>query len=295
VITGYGPDSTILDALSQYVGEGNDFTGLYSRNIARPFRSLVGDVGEGSDGLIALITMTDNRVNDRTNGIISRPGSLTHPAEIAAEMLGYMAYVNNDKAETSYVGAILSGVDPGILARKAGDDWTTEYNNRDLAVHNGIGPTIVSDGAVKLQNVVSFYRPSNIPETSNCYRRMRDISIIQNIQYNYKLVFGSEKWTNFTVVNNVANVQNVSDRALARDAGMVIDDLLALINGFMGFAWLYDPAPSVASLKKPGAVTTRSGGTGFNTFVDYVFSGEGNILSNVVNCDTSFSIMATLG
>ncbi|MDR2433241.1 MAG: hypothetical protein LBD47_01560 [Treponema sp.] len=137
IVHGYGKDSTVLDALSEYNGIGNENIGLYQETIARPFRSLVGDVSPGSDGLAALIFYTDTRKTDRTNGIVCRPGSLTHPAEIAAEALGYMEITNAQFAEKGYSDAPLSGIDPGILARNAGQDWTTEYTNRDLAVHTG--------------------------------------------------------------------------------------------------------------------------------------------------------------
>jgi phage tail sheath gpL-like len=294
VLHGYGKETVVLNALSQYVGEGNENVALYSDTVARPVRSLIADVSTASTALADLIAFTDARKLDRTSGIVARPGSLTHPSEIAAETVGYMAFLNADYAELGYCDAVLSGVDPGLIARSQGKDWTTEYANRDLAVHSGISPTIVSDGAVKLQNVVSFYRPSNLPETSWCFRRMRDISLVQNIIYNYKQVFGSEKWTNFTVVENTANVQNAKNRAKARDTEMVKDDLLSLITGFTSMAWLFSAAPSVAGLKKPEAVTLRENSSGFNTKVPYVLSGEGNILNNEVDLDTSFAIMATL-
>ncbi|MDR1288000.1 MAG: hypothetical protein LBK08_10360 [Treponema sp.] len=294
VIHGYGKDTSILNALSQYVGEGNENVALYSDTIARPFRSLTADVSAASTALADLIAFTGDRKLDRTSGVVARPGSLTHPSEIAAEAMGYMAFLNADYAELGYCDAVLSGVDPGLAARQQGLDWTTEYANRDLAVHNGISPAIISDGAVKLQNVVSFYRPSNLPETSYCFRRMRDISLVQNIIYNYKRVFGSEKWTNFTVVENTANVQNAKNRAKARDTEMVKDDLLKLVTDFTSMAWLFSAAPSVAGLKKPEAVTLRENSSGFNTKVPYVLSGEGNILNHEVDLDTSFAIMATL-
>jgi phage tail sheath gpL-like len=294
LIHGYGSDSAVLDALSEYNGIGNENEGLYQETIARPLRSLIGDVSTGSEGLAALITFTDNRKLDRTTGVICRPGSLTHPAEIAAEAVGYMEITNAQIAEKGYCDAPLSGVDPGVIARNEGHDWTTEYTNRDNAVHSGIGPTVVKGGSVILQNVVSFYRPDNIPEKSRCFRRMRDVSIIQNIQATYKQVFGSAKWTNFTVVKNVANVQNSASRALARDTDMVKDDLMSLITAFMNRAWIYDKAPSVAFLKTTQAVQERDGGTGFNTRVPYVLSGEGNILDSTVLLDTDFSVMASL-
>jgi phage tail sheath gpL-like len=294
VIHGYGKESAVLDALSEYNGIGNENAGLYQETIARPFRSLVGDVGAGSEGLSALITLAGNRKLDRTSGVFPRPGSLTHPAEIAAEALGCMEAVNAGRAEEGYCDTPLSGVDPGVIARKAGQDWTTEYANRDIAVHNGICTSMVKGGAVVMQDTVTFYRPDNIPEKSRAFHRMRDVSIVQNMQASYKQLFGSRKWTNFTVVHNVANVQNSRDRALARDAGIVKDDLFSLITAFMSRAWIYDPAPSIAFLKTAQAVQEREGGAGFNTRVPYVFSGEGNITRHTVECDTSFAVMAQL-
>jgi hypothetical protein len=205
-----------------------------------------------------------------------------------------MEVTNAGLAEAGYCDAPLSGVDPGVIARMAGQDWTTEYANRDLAVHNGLCTSMVKGGVVVMQDTVTFYRPDSIPEKSRSFRRMRDISITQNIQASYKQLFGSRKWTNFTVVHDVANVQNSADRALARDVGIVKDDLLALINAFMGRAWIYSTAPSIKFLKTSLAVQERDGGTGFNTRVPYIYSGEGNITRHVCEVDCSFAVMATL-
>jgi hypothetical protein len=75
---------------------------------------------------------------------------------------------------------------------------------------------------------------------------------------------------------------------------MVKDDLLALITAFAGMGWIYSPRPSIAFLKTDQAVQEREGGTGYNTRVPYVLSGEGNITRHTVECDTSFAVMATL-
>jgi len=290
VAHGYGDDSQILDALSKYVGEGNEFTGLYSRTIARPFRSMIGNTQAGSAGFQAALDFTNNRKTDRCNGMCVKPGSLTHPAEIAAELLGAMEAVANDRAEGSYIDIILSGVDPGIVARDAGQDWTTEYANRDLAVRSGISPLIVRDGAVYSQNVVSFYRPQNIPEASNMYRRMRDIAITQNVLYNLMKNFSSEKWQGFTVVKDKTAVTRAINRAKARDIDDVKDDDLALINSFMGMGWLYDTAFSIQKLKEPTAVQPRLDGGGFNNTIYLIYSGEGGILDTIAYVDTSIAI-----
>ena len=290
VVHGYGRNTQVLDALSKYVGEGNDFVGLYARLIARPFRSLIGNTETGSAGLQAAIAFTNNRRVDRCNGMCVKPGSLTHPQEIAAEVMGMMAAIANDRAEGSYIDVILSGVDPGIVARDAKQDWATEYNNRDLAVRSGVSPLMVKDGAVWSQNIVSFYRPSNIPEISNMHRRMRDIAITQNVLYNTMKNFSSSKWQGFTVVKDKANVTRSINRAKARDIDDVKDDNLALINSFMGMGWLYDTEFSIEALKSPDAVQVRLDGGGFDNSMKLIYSGEGGILDTIVHVDTSIAI-----
>jgi hypothetical protein len=201
-----------------------------------------------------------------------------------------MEAVAADRAEGSYIDIILSGVDPGIVARDAGQDWTTEYANRDLAVRSGVSPTIVEGGAVVTQNIVSFYRPSNIPEISNMYRRMRDIAITQNVLYNIFANFSSAKWKGFTVVKDKANVTVARNRAMARDIDDVKNDDLALINSFMSMAWLFDTEFSIQKLKEPDAVQVRMDGGGFNNSLFLIYSGEGGILDNTVYVDTSIAI-----
>lgn len=292
VIHGYGQNATVLDALSQYVGEGNDYTGLYDRNVHRPFRSLTGDTATGSAGLSALLAFGDGRKNDRCNGVIVRPGSLTHPSEIAAEALGYMAMKNNELAEANYVGLLLSGVDPGDVARQAGNDWTQDYANRDSAVKAGISPTVIEDGSVTMQNVVSFFHPSSIPQTSNAFREMCNISKIQNILYNKALAYSSEKWLQFTIVSDKADVTVAASREKARDRDDVIDTELALIEAFAAHAWIYDKDYSINALKEYSAVTIREGGDGFQTIVPYILSGVGNIKDTISYVDTSIAVLS---
>jgi phage tail sheath gpL-like len=291
VIHGYVQDSTVLDALSSYVGEGNEYVGLYDRNIHRPFRSLTGDVSTGSTGLSALLTLGAGRKQDRCNGVLPKPGSLTHPSEIAAEAMGYMAAANNERAEASYVGHVLSGVDPGLVARQAGNDWTTEYTNRDTAVKAGISATVVESGSVVLQNVITFYHPDSIPQKSNAFREMANVSKTQNILYNRALAYSTEYWQAFTVVNDKAKVTVAASRAKARDRNDAIATELSLIKSFMANGWLYDDQYSIDALKAADAVTVREGGDGFNVQVPYIYSGVGNIIDTEAYVDTSIAVV----
>ena len=282
----YGLDATTLNAISLYVGEGNAFTGLYDPLIARGMRFKTGDVTPGSAGLTALIVISDTRLQDRANGVIAAPGSPNNPVAIACQTIGHIARVNNNRAEESYTGIVLEGVFPGSDA----DRWTKNYTTgRDLAVKSGISPTKLEDGALVLQNVVSFYRPSNVPVKSNGYRSMRNISITQNILANVKSNFAQDVWKGITIVNDVALVSNFESRQKARDVESVKDDLVALIESFAGNAWIFDSSFSINELKKPGAVVIRGGGIGFNGLIKTVYSGEGGIFDNTVEFDTALT------
>jgi phage tail sheath gpL-like len=287
VVHGYGSDTTTLDAISAYVGAGNDFTGLYSKTVARPFRALFGDTAAGSGGLAALVAIADARKLDRANGVLVVPGSANHPAEIAAQAIGHMARTNQDVVAQGFAGIPMIGVHTGDKA----DRWTSQYDNRDTAVKGGISTTQVRNGVVTLQNIVTFYRPDSVPVTSNGYRSMRNIAIVQNMLYNVGLNFMQEKWQGVLIVADTSRVTNTLDRQKARDTGSVIDDLVALVRSFEAHGWIFEAAFTINKLKQLGAVTIRPGATGFDNILSVIFSGEGGILDTTVEFDTSLAVL----
>jgi phage tail sheath gpL-like len=287
MVHGYLQDTTTLGKISAYIGPGNDFVGCYSKVVARPFRALTGDVAAGSSGLSDLITLANTDKLDRANGVVAAPGSPNHPSEIAAVAIGIMAKTNNDRGAESYIGKVLPGIIPGEKA----DRWSDDYDSRDTAVKTGISPTIVENGAVVLQNVMTFYHPDGVPVTSNGYRSQRNISIIQNILYNIKLNFSQEKWKSIIIVEDITKVSNNIDRQKARDIDAVLDDLVALAVGFEGHAWLYTAAFTISRLQAGGLVEIRPGGTGFNSILPVILSGEGGIIDTLVEFDTSLAVL----
>ncbi len=287
VVHGYGQVTIMLDAISTYVGPGNGFTGLYEKTVARPFRVLTGDVVAGSSGLTDLTALGNGRKLDRANGVVAVPGSANHPAEIAALAIGIMARINNDLVAQSYIGLLLDGIDPGEKA----DRWTSDYDNRDTAVKAGVSPTKIASGVVILQNVVTFYHPDNVPVSSNGYRSMRNISILQNILNNIRVNFEREKWQGISIVGDVTKVSNPTDRTKARDISAVIDDLVALARSFEGKAWIFEADFTISKLKEAGAVTIRAGAIGFDSTLSVILSGEGGIFDTVVEFDTSIAVL----
>lgn len=287
VVHGYLQDSTILDAISTYVGAGDTFLGLYSKTVGRPFRVLTGDIATGSAALTALLAIGNGRKTDRANGIIAVPGSANHPSEIAAQTMGHAARINNNIAAQSYNGILLIDIDPGETA----DRWTSDYDNRDSAVKAGISTSKVESGAVKLQNLVTFYHPDSVPVSSNGYRSMRNISILQNIIAAIKTNFAQAKWQGISIVADTSAVTNVTDRIKARDIVAVRNDLVALARAFESRAWLYEAAFTIAKLNETGAISVRDGNTGFNSTLSVILSGEGGILDTVVEFDTSIAVL----
>ena len=280
VVHGYGQDTSTLDALSTY----NE--ACYGGLVARQFRAMTGDTVAGSAGLSALTTLGGNRKAERTNGVVPVPGSASHPAEIAAQVVGIMAKINSDRAEGHCLDQTLVDIHPGDKA----DRWTSEYDNRDIAVKAGISTTMVKSGVVKIQNLLTFYHPDDVPITSNGYRSMRNISILQNINANHKANFEREKWQGITIVSDVNRVTDVTSRKKARDVDSVKDDLAALANAYAGKAWLYSADYTLAGLAEADSVVIRAGGTGFDTTLKLILSGEGGIFDNTVAFDTDISV-----
>lgn len=284
IVHGYMQDSTSLNALSTYNGAGNEAVGLWAKTVARPFRSLVGDTATGASGLTNLQTLADARKTDRTNGVIAVPGSPDHPAEIAATALGVAARLNNNRAEESVIGQVLSGVIPGAKA----DRWTSSYDSRDVAVKGGISPSKIKGGAVYLQNLLTFFRPASIPAASNAYASQRNISILQNALYNVKVNFESTKWQGCSIVEDVAQVANVVDRQKARDTGSVLDDLLSLSYQFRDNAWVYE----VDDYTIPNiSVQIRAGNNGFDIVLPLILSGELGIIDTQIQVDTAITVL----
>ncbi len=285
VVHGYLQDTATLDAIANYVGQGDTFLGLYSKTVGRPFRVLTGDTVAGSTGFTNLTALGNGRKLDRANGVIAVPGSANHPSEIAAQAIGHMARINSDVVAQTFVNVILIGIDPGESAER----WTADYDNRDNASKAGVSPTLASNGAVLMQNVFTFYHPDNVPSSSNGYRSMRNIAILQNIMFNIKVTFSQPQWQGTYIVGSVANVTNAIDRVKARDIVAVRNELVSLAESFESKGWIYDKSVTIDGLKQPGAVTVNTLNNGFNATLPVILSGEANIINVVTEFDTSIA------
>jgi phage tail sheath gpL-like len=293
IVHGYLQDATTIAALSTYNGVGNVLAGCYDNIVARPFRVLMGDtLSTGSAALTALLAIASAATTDRTNGIVAVPGSLTHPSELAAIAMGLMAKVAANNPAQSYVGQILTGVDPGYACAQAGNRWTSDFNNRNTAVSGGISPTLTLGSTVVLQNVVTFYGANqSVPVNSNIYREMRNIALTQNILYSKGLNYAAAKWAGYTIVADASTVTDPVAKLLVRDVNAVIDDEIAMAKYFQSKGWIYTADFTIKALKTAGAVSVRSGGDGFTISVPYILSGIGNVINEMNSIDTSIAVL----
>lgn len=289
-VHGYCQDETTLNKLSAYDGVGDQEIGNYDGNVARPFQWIVGDVESGDDGLSALITLGDGRKSDRTNIVFPVPGSPSHPTEIAAQVAADRVAVAGVRPEQSQHKRILVGVRPG----EQEDQWTSEYSNRDAAVHAGISTSVVSGNAVLISDLVSFYHPDSVPINSNIYRSVRNLAIIQNVLANEKTRFDSIAYQGVSIVADKTKVTDSIDQEKVIDRNTVVSDLLSLVSGFGKKAWVYDAEWSKNRIASNVNyhVALRAAGKGFDTKLPLIFSGEGGIMNNKVEADISLAVFA---
>lgn len=281
IVHGYLLDTSTIDKVSAYVGEGNTFTGLYDKLVGRPFVCLSGDTVAGSAGYNALKVITDARLEDRANGYLGVPDSDNHPAEIAALALGKIAATFQLDPARNYAGISLGGVDPGDSA----DRWTKDYSVRDNAVKNGISPTRVISGVVKLQNVITSYRPTSISVASNGFKSFRSFAITRNILAILRQVFEGDDWQEISIVKDVSQVTDFEASQKVRDINSVKTTLNNITDFFGGKAWLYD----TDFPKEESTVTIRALSNGFDINYKYRLSGEAQIYNIQASFDTNIT------
>lgn len=285
LIHGYGIDTATLDAISQYNGEGSEAVGNYAKTVHRPFvGSLKGDTAAGSAGLTAVIALGDGRkALDRTNGIISCPGSPNHPDEIGAYVQSKIALKGNERATASTIDMELPWIIPGAQA----DRWTDQKTNRDLAVQAGVSPSQYKGGVMVALNLMTFYHPANIPYTSNSYKDMRSIRIIRNQLEALFALLNGPAYNDRTIVEDITKTTETT----AIDVNEVRGDLIALAYEMERLAWIYEAAFTVERLKDDNAVLLKVDISGFDITFPTIISGELRNTDTILETDVSIAVL----
>lgn len=276
---GYAPTSAILGKISAYNGPGDQLVGAWANVVGRPMRFVNVDVTPGTAGYTAMKAITDGDKLDRTNAFVGAPDSYRHPAELAAEILGNVAAVNQATPHASYVGIALEG-HYGI------DRWTDDGTSREAAINSGISCTRVVGTTLTIDGMVTMYRPASIADNNNAYRSFRNISILQNVLNNHREVWASRP--SFTIVEDIATVK-ASEKPFVLDVDGVKDINLKMLTNWAEAAWLFESAVAIATQE----VTLREANNGFDIKLAIVLSGEGVVSNTLIYVDISLAVFTS--
>jgi len=284
-VNGGGLETTPMDALSVYNGEGDSETGNHDGEVGRFFYFMNGYTDPGSEDLATLQALTALRKEDRTNGVLYVPGSPNHPVEIACAAMAQREKMSVKHPETTVVDVVLTGIIPGSDT----DDLNGNTNLDVQCVKQGIS-TVRKDGSyVRLQNLVTFYRPDSVASESNIWSSICSLTKSQNVQEMNKNRFGLDKWKNISIVEDKTKVTDIEAKQKARDIDDILTEIISLATAYEGMALLYNAKFTIDKLTvSPSSyITIRSGGKGFNYIMPIVYSGEGGIVSGEIQADAN--------
>lgn len=213
-------DTATLDLL-QTEGEGRWGTLRH-----RPFVAFTGNTI--ADMTLATVVSAARRT-DRINAQLVAPGSSDLPFEVAAQQLARIAVMANNNPATGYASLQC----PGITAGADGVQW--DYPTRDAAVKLGSSTTDVVDGVVQIQDVVTFYRPTD--EDPPAYRKVVSIVKLQNFIANIHAIFASTEWASAPLIPD----SQVTDNPRARKPRHALAAVRAKIDGLGRAAIVSDP------------------------------------------------------
>lgn len=258
-----GNDYTDSDFLDEYAAYNE---GRWDPEVRKPLRVYTGT----NEATLATVTaVTDARKTDRTNVILTNPGSNDLPIVIAADQVRRIAPLANTDPAHDYCARKC----PRLTAAADSSQWTSAQ--RQAAVVAGCSTIEVVDGVVQISDVVTCYHPTG--EEPPAYRKDVNIWKISTMIYNTGLIFGSSDWAGAPLVPDAQAVKTPS----AKKPKMALGALYAL----------YDAAGSDGIISDPDYAKTNSsadidGSNPDRLNVVEVFKLGGN--SNVISIDMNF-------
>lgn len=221
--------------------------GRWGQLVRKPLFALY---GTNETDETVLKAYTENRKLDRTNAVIPCPGTPSAPWIIAGRAAARIASQANEDPATEYRGMTLDTVVNGA----DGAQWN--YDERDLAWKAGVSSTIIEDGAIKLDNTLTFYHPDGKPDPE--YGKVIYIVKLQNIIYNLDLIFNQPEWKKAPLIPDF----QVSTNPNARKPSDAVAALAVLTDNLANQAIISDPdftkANTVAAIdgSNPNRVNT---------------------------------------
>lgn len=212
-------DESALDAFQEWGGNPEDETGRWSPLVRKPAVVFTGNTKVTVD---AATQVTNFRKDDNVNCQLPAPGSPQLPCVVAAAQLARIIRKANNNPPHDYGSERVTSITPG----KDGEQW--DYQQRDAAIKRGSSTIIVKDGVLNIADVVTMYAPTG--EEPPAYRHVVDIVKLQNVIYNFDLVFSSADWDGKPLIQNGQPTVNPDARSpdIAKGVAFEIIDRLAL-------------------------------------------------------------------
>lgn len=191
--------------------------GRWDKLVRKPFVCFTGN----PEAVLATATsVASGRATDRVNAQLVSPGSVHLPVQIAAAQVREIAKVANNNPPTDYGGRAVTTLIPGA------DSLQWDYGERDLAVKAGSSTVDVSDGIVRIGDVVTFYHPTG--EVPPAFRYVVDIVKLQQCIYNFDLEFSKPEWNGAPLIPDgqpTANPNARTPKAAKARACQILDGL----------------------------------------------------------------------
>lgn len=248
-------DTTTLASLSTW-GEGR-----WSTLVKKPAFVLT---GTNETDIATIEAVTDTRLTDRVNVLVSAPGSASLPLQIAARTMARVVKRADANPERSYAGLTLASIDSGAPGTQF------DYATRDRAVKAGISTTSERSGVLTIEDMVTMYRPDGDPLPA--YRHLATIIKLQNIVFNLNLKFSSDEWDGVALIPNGQPTTSPFARQ-PRDAVVAV---YGIVDGLASAAIVSDPETIKNSVT---AEIDGSNPNRLNVAVTFRVSGNAEIIS----------------
>jgi phage tail sheath gpL-like len=175
------------------------------------------------------VTVCDARPLDLVNVQLVAPDSKELPFVVAARELARIAVIANDNPPTDYRGQVASGLVPGADI----EQW--DFTERDFALKKGSSTVLSQDGAIELEDTVTFYHP--VGEDDPPYRYLVDGVKNANVTFATRSIFESDEWKGKVLIPDGQATTNPN----AKRPSMAVAEVAKMIDSLALLAIVSDP------------------------------------------------------
>ena len=204
-------DTTTLDAL-QTAGESR-----WDELVKMPFVAFTGNT---QPSVLTATSVSSVRRTDRVNAYLTAPGAAELPFVVAAAQLAKVARTANSNPATGYGAIPVPSLTPGSDSVQ----WTQPQRNAAKAA--GCSTSVVVDGEVQVNDVVTFYRPTG--EDPPAYREVVQIVKLMNAVNVINTRFSRREWAAAPLLPDRAVTTNPNARKPKSAKAAIYSDLIGL-------------------------------------------------------------------